>query len=183
MRWRMLLRLLVAMILVLSNIQDFNICSPINEKITLTPRFSRLTARQLVDGTIEILHDCYAPLETLLNLMRIHSKLLMLSTVLILCSDDFRAYMDKVNAGEKKLSAKQFPSMFYDMSLYNPRDKSKGFLRSRIVIQVIFLRSRPTFLMSFVGLEAYIHRPHVCHLERAHWALVKTGEGEDSPFD
>ncbi|KAG1798006.1 hypothetical protein EV424DRAFT_1648295 [Suillus variegatus] len=43
--------------------------------------------------------------------------------------------MDKVNAGEKKISTKQWPSMFYDMSLYDPKNKKKGFLRSRVVIQ------------------------------------------------
>ncbi|KAG2128671.1 uncharacterized protein EDB93DRAFT_1256575 [Suillus bovinus] len=48
---------------------------------------------------------------------------------------DPQAYMDKVNAGEKKISAKQWPSMFYDMSLYDPKNKKKGFLRSCVVIQ------------------------------------------------
>ncbi|KAG1759637.1 hypothetical protein EDD22DRAFT_955715 [Suillus occidentalis] len=48
---------------------------------------------------------------------------------------DPQAYMDKVNAGEKKISAKQWPSMFYDMSMYDPKNKKKGFLRSRVVIQ------------------------------------------------
>ncbi|KAG2092110.1 uncharacterized protein F5147DRAFT_553618, partial [Suillus discolor] len=42
---------------------------------------------------------------------------------------------DKVNAGEKKISTKQWPSMFYDMSLYDSKNKKKGFLRSRVVIQ------------------------------------------------
>ncbi|KAG1857769.1 hypothetical protein F4604DRAFT_1931249 [Suillus subluteus] len=48
---------------------------------------------------------------------------------------DPQSYMDKVNAGEKKISAKQWPSMFYDMSLYDPKNKKKGFLQSRVVIQ------------------------------------------------
>ncbi|KAG2088669.1 uncharacterized protein F5147DRAFT_44515 [Suillus discolor] len=48
---------------------------------------------------------------------------------------DPQAYMDKVNAGEKKINAKQWPSMFYDMSLYDPKNKKKGLLGSRTLNQ------------------------------------------------
>lgn len=43
--------------------------------------------------------------------------------------------MDKVNTGEKTISAKQWPLMFYDMSLYDLKNKKKGFLQSCVVIQ------------------------------------------------
>ncbi|KAG1834203.1 hypothetical protein EV424DRAFT_1341495 [Suillus variegatus] len=48
---------------------------------------------------------------------------------------DPQAYMDKVNTGEKTISAKQWPLMFYDMSLYDLKNKKKGFLQSCVVIQ------------------------------------------------
>ncbi|OJA14320.1 hypothetical protein AZE42_01559 [Rhizopogon vesiculosus] len=71
------------------------------------------------DGTTQSLQDYYVLRGISRNLMRIHSI----------------AYMDKVNSGEKKISAKQWPSMFYDMSLYDPTNKKQRFLRSRVVIQ------------------------------------------------
>ncbi|OAX39646.1 hypothetical protein K503DRAFT_865273 [Rhizopogon vinicolor AM-OR11-026] len=73
--------------------------------------------RQYEDGTTQSLQDYYVPRGISRNLTRI------------------QAYMDKVNSGEKKISAKQWPSMFYDMSLYDPKNKKQGFLRSRVVIQ------------------------------------------------
>ncbi|KAG2126349.1 uncharacterized protein EDB93DRAFT_1109683 [Suillus bovinus] len=86
--------------------------------------------------------DCFDP-----PILKSHSKALRgwnhPQTAQLLCPAwditefdmDPQAYMDKVNAGEKKISAKQWPSMFYDMSLYDPKNKKKGFLRSRVVIQ------------------------------------------------
>lgn len=38
--------------------------------------------------------------------------------------------MDKVNSGEKKISAKQWPSMFYDMSLYDPKTRRRDFFKA-----------------------------------------------------
>jgi hypothetical protein len=90
--------------------------------------------------------------------------------------------MDKVNAGEKKISAKQWPSMFYDMSLYDPKNKKKGFLRSRVVIQVVFLSHQHHFLTFFVlGMAPYFYRSNVCFIKRAHWPLIKAGKGENAP--
>lgn len=49
--------------------------------------------------------------------------------------EDPHAYMDRVKSGQKKITSKQWPSMFYDMSLYNPRNKKLGFLRGHAIVQ------------------------------------------------
>ncbi|KAG1896987.1 uncharacterized protein F5891DRAFT_1192401 [Suillus fuscotomentosus] len=49
--------------------------------------------------------------------------------------EDPNAYMDRVKSGQKKITAKQWPSMFYNMSLYNPKNKKAGFLRGHAIIQ------------------------------------------------
>ncbi|KAG1755335.1 hypothetical protein EDD22DRAFT_957388 [Suillus occidentalis] len=49
--------------------------------------------------------------------------------------EDPHAYMDRVKSGQKKITSKQWPSMFYNMSLYNPRNKKLGFLRSHTIVQ------------------------------------------------
>ncbi|KAG2343371.1 hypothetical protein BDR05DRAFT_948160 [Suillus weaverae] len=37
--------------------------------------------------------------------------------------------------GTEKITAKQWPLMFYDMSLYNPKNKKAGFLRGHAIVQ------------------------------------------------
>ncbi|KAG2035903.1 hypothetical protein BDR03DRAFT_1012198 [Suillus americanus] len=49
--------------------------------------------------------------------------------------EDPNAYMDHVKSGQKKITAKQWPSMFYDMSLYNPKNKKAGFLHGHTIVQ------------------------------------------------
>ncbi|KAG1878187.1 hypothetical protein F4604DRAFT_1923747 [Suillus subluteus] len=49
--------------------------------------------------------------------------------------EDPHAYMDQVKSGQKKIMSKQWPSMFYDMSLYNPRNKKLGFLHGHAIVQ------------------------------------------------
>ncbi|KAG2030021.1 hypothetical protein BDR03DRAFT_987376 [Suillus americanus] len=52
---------------------------------------------------------------------------------------DSHAYMDQVKSGQKKITSKQWPSMFYDMSLYNPRNKKLGFLHGHAIVQMYFV--------------------------------------------
>ncbi|KAG2061334.1 hypothetical protein BDR06DRAFT_966320 [Suillus hirtellus] len=48
---------------------------------------------------------------------------------------DPHAYMDQVKSGQKKITSKQWPSMFYDMGLYNLRNKKLGFLHGHAIVQ------------------------------------------------
>ncbi|KAF9231807.1 hypothetical protein BU15DRAFT_68018 [Melanogaster broomeanus] len=50
--------------------------------------------------------------------------------------EDPQAYMDLVRSGSgKKPSARKFPSLLYDMDLFNPDDKRSGFLRGHTLVQ------------------------------------------------
>ncbi|KAG1728944.1 hypothetical protein EDD22DRAFT_410910 [Suillus occidentalis] len=63
------------------------------------------------------------------------ARLLCPARDIIEFDEDPDAYMDRVKSGQKKITAKQWPSMFYDMSLYNPKNKKAGFLRGHAIVQ------------------------------------------------
>ncbi|KAG1880685.1 hypothetical protein C8R48DRAFT_767459 [Suillus tomentosus] len=71
---------------------------------------------------------------------------------------DPQAYMDKVNTGEKNISAKQWPSMFYNMSLYDLKNKKKGFLQSHVLIQA--------WHHIFTGPMSALSKDNVGHLSK-----------------
>ncbi|KAG1775590.1 hypothetical protein EV702DRAFT_1199060 [Suillus placidus] len=50
-------------------------------------------------------------------------------------NEDPHTYMDRVKSGQKQITSKQWLSMFYDMSLYNPRNKKLVFLRCHAIVQ------------------------------------------------
>jgi hypothetical protein len=79
--------------------------------------------------------------------------------------------MDRVKSGQKKITAKQWPSMFYDMSLYNPKNKKAGFLRGHAIVQV---RISLTIVVSHIGLELLGMAPYL------HWTDVGAFKRSDS---
>jgi hypothetical protein len=88
------------------------------------------------DGTIQPLRDFCALLVIFPSLMKIHSELFALSLWKTHNALVSSAYMDRVKSGQKKITAKQFPSIFYDMSLYDPKNKKSGFLRGHAIVRV-----------------------------------------------
>jgi hypothetical protein len=89
-----------------------------------------------VDGIIQPLRDFCAPPVISPSLMKIHSKLLALPRSHSCDTAISSAYMDRVKSGQKKITAKQFPSILYDMSLYDPQNKKSGFLHGHTIVQV-----------------------------------------------
>ncbi|KAG2349245.1 hypothetical protein BDR05DRAFT_944332 [Suillus weaverae] len=76
--------------------------------------------------------DSFDPL-----ILKTHATTQLLCPVhdIIEFDEDPNAYMDRIKSGQKKITAKQWPSMFYDMSLYNPKNKKAGFLRGHAIVQ------------------------------------------------
>ncbi|KAG2742831.1 hypothetical protein P692DRAFT_20749468, partial [Suillus brevipes Sb2] len=80
------------------------------------------------------------------------------STAQLLCparniikfDEDPDTCIDHVKLGQNKITTKQWPSMFYDMSLYNPKNKKVGFLCGYTIVQV---HVSLTIVASHIGFE------------------------------